>query len=133
MTRKRKTPRPCGDPRRKWQQKPQPCGPTFSDFTGTGHFIITHTFHGALQGSSLPREGTLTSKCRRVQKTKARMEKTLTLETQIPTSGYPLPPCHLPHDPSVCLLPSSPLPLTTSRQCPAVPPSSNPTSPSSTR
>ncbi|XP_072641673.1 bis(5'-adenosyl)-triphosphatase isoform X2 [Canis lupus baileyi] len=34
MTRKRKTPRPCGDPRRKWQQKPQPCGPTFSDFTG---------------------------------------------------------------------------------------------------
>ncbi|XP_027966216.1 bis(5'-adenosyl)-triphosphatase [Eumetopias jubatus] len=34
MTRRRRTPQPCGGPRRKWQQKPQCCGPTFSDCAG---------------------------------------------------------------------------------------------------
>ena len=57
-----------------------------------GHFI-THTLHGAPEGGSLPRMGTQTSRRRGFKDMKARMANTLTLETRIPTSGFPLFPC----------------------------------------
>lgn len=42
MTKRRRTPQPCGGPRRKWQQKPQPYGPTFSDCAGKHQALHRH-------------------------------------------------------------------------------------------